>query len=107
MRRYYRTRVIPEESLFYTALCSQVDLQICKDHNDTKIGQAAAQARGGSMYQMCRKSSYLVRTLRGNSGTQSFWNLLRLGSLQADRRPPARSVLAATHRCDHNPCLID
>jgi hypothetical protein len=65
MRRYYRMRVIPEESLFHTALCSQVDLQICKDHNNTKIGQAAAQARGGSMYQMCRKSSHLVRTLRG------------------------------------------
>jgi hypothetical protein len=101
MRRYYRMRVIPEESLFHTALCSQVDLQICKDHNDTKIGQAATQARSGSMYQM-----HLVRTLRGSSGTQSFLNLLRLGSLQADRRPPARSVLAATHRCDHNPCLI-
>ena len=32
MRRYYRTRVIPEESLFHTAFCSQVDLRICKDH---------------------------------------------------------------------------
>jgi core-2/I-Branching enzyme len=30
--RYYRTRELPEESLFHTALCNQADLRICKDH---------------------------------------------------------------------------
>ena len=30
--RYYRTRPNPEESLFHTALCNQVDVIICKDH---------------------------------------------------------------------------
>jgi len=30
--RYYRTRMNPEESIFHTALCNQVDLKICKDH---------------------------------------------------------------------------
>jgi hypothetical protein len=29
--RYYRSRPIPDESLFHTALCSQADLRICKD----------------------------------------------------------------------------
>ena len=109
MRRYYRTRVIPEESLFHTALCSQMGFPICKDHKqyDTKIGQVAAQAEVARCIGYAENSSRLVRTLRGSSGTQSFLNLLRLGSLQADQRPPAGSVLAATHRCDHNPCLID
>jgi hypothetical protein len=30
--RYYRGRLIPEESLFHTVLCSQPDLRICKDN---------------------------------------------------------------------------
>ena len=30
--RYYRAREVPEESIFQTALCSQPDLRICKDH---------------------------------------------------------------------------
>jgi len=30
--RYYRTRPFPDESIFHTALCNQVDLKICKDN---------------------------------------------------------------------------
>jgi hypothetical protein len=30
--KYYSTRVIPDESLFHTALCNQTDLRICNHH---------------------------------------------------------------------------
>jgi hypothetical protein len=96
--RYYRTREIPEESLFHTALCSHVDLRICKDHKRyedwTSGGASAKWLDVSNVPKILASGAHFARKFRDTE-------LLELVETRIVRGRPA--TVGAQHPCGDPP----
>jgi hypothetical protein len=93
---YYRTRIIPDESLFHTALCNQIDLRISKDHKRyADWGSDAWHPKwldASDLPQIIASGAYFARKIRD----RKLIELIDTTLLRADTRNIGIQIRALT-----------